>query len=160
MHIQELAKRLEAQVDPEADLEITGIATIEEAGEGHVTFLSNERYEKFMETSLASAVFVSPDYEGGIRAVALRTPNPYLAFSRAIDLFYEGPSVPATVHPTAVLGEDVELGDDVSIGAHVVVGNGVRIGTAPSCTLTSSSTTASRSAPDASSTVTRRSVST
>ena len=48
MHIQELARRLEAKVDDGADVEITGVATIEDAEEGEVTFLSNPRYARLL----------------------------------------------------------------------------------------------------------------
>jgi len=128
MHIQELATRLGATVDPGVDLEIRGVATLEDAGEGEVSFLANPRYERHLPTSRAAAVFVAPDFEGASAPVLLRTPNPYLAFARAIDLFYTGPRVAPGIHATAVLGEDVVLGDGVAVGAYAVLGDHVRIG--------------------------------
>ena len=54
MHIQELAKRLGANVDPAADVEITRVATIEDAGPGDVTFLANPRYTGKLADSSAT----------------------------------------------------------------------------------------------------------
>lgn len=128
MKILELAATLGAVVAPEADLEITGIGTIESAGPGDVTFLANERYEDQLADSKAGAVFVAKDFEGACAPIPLRVDNPYLAFSRSIDLFYTPPRLPVGVHPTAVLGEDVQVGDGVAIGAYAVIGDRVRIG--------------------------------
>jgi UDP-3-O-[3-hydroxymyristoyl] glucosamine N-acyltransferase len=128
MHIQELARRLGAAVDPGADLEVTGVSTIEEARPGEVTFLANPRYAGRLAASEASAAFVAPGFEGAYRGVRLEIDNPYLAFARAIRLFHTPPAPYAGVHPTAVLGEDVDLGDGVSVGAYVVLGDGVRVG--------------------------------
>lgn len=128
MRIQEFAAALGATVDPEADLDVTGVATIQDAGPGEVTFLANPRYEARLATSHAGAVLVAPDFKGKARPMLLRVKNPYLAFARAIDFFYTSPTVPAGVHPTAVLGKDVVLGDDVAIGAYVVIGDRVHIG--------------------------------
>lgn len=128
MHIQELARTLGGEVDPAADVEIEGVAPIELAAARHVTFLSNPRYAKGLATSGASAVFVEPDFADEIAPIPIRVANPYLAFSRAIDLFYAPPAGPRGVHPTAVLGEDVSLGADVGIGAYAVIGNQVSIG--------------------------------
>jgi len=130
MKIQELAAQLGATLNDgvDVDVEITGIGTIEGAGPGDVTFLANDRYTNQLATSQATAVFVVPTFDGACAPIALRVENPYLAFSRAIDLFYAAPAVPAGVHPTAVLGENVELGDGVAIGAYVVIGDDVKIG--------------------------------
>jgi UDP-3-O-[3-hydroxymyristoyl] glucosamine N-acyltransferase len=128
MHVQELARRLGAEVDPAADLEVTGAGTLEEAGPGQLAFLSNPRYARQMEATRASAVLVEPGYQGGTAAVLLRVGNPYLAFARALEFFHVPPQVAPGVHATAVLGQDVVLGEGVAIGAYVVLGDRVRVG--------------------------------
>ncbi|MHC5011961.1 MAG: UDP-3-O-(3-hydroxymyristoyl)glucosamine N-acyltransferase, partial [Planctomycetota bacterium] len=128
MHIQELAKQLGAAVDPAADVDLTGVATIEEAGPGDVTFLANPRYAGRLRTCNAGAVFVTPGLEEEVSPVRLAIDNPYLAFAKAIALFHAPPATDPGVHPTAVLGEGVTLGVDVSIGAYVVLGKDVEVG--------------------------------
>lgn len=128
MNIQELARTLGATVDAEADVEITGIGTIDGAGPAELTFLANERYTNQLATSRAGAVLVEPAFDGESAPTPLRVDNPYLAFARAIDLFYAPPAVPTGVHPTAVLGERVVLGDGVGVGAYAVIGDDVTIG--------------------------------
>lgn len=128
MHIQELAKALGAHVDPDADLEIRGAATIEEAGSTDVTFLANAKYAGQLEASGGGAVLVEPAFDGPCAPIALRIENPYLAFAKTLEYFHRPPTVRAGVHATVVLGEDVTLGDDVAIGPYVVIGNRVHIG--------------------------------
>jgi UDP-3-O-[3-hydroxymyristoyl] glucosamine N-acyltransferase len=75
----------------------------------------------------ASAVIVVPEFPE-IAAATLRIENPYLAFARAIDLFYQAPSYPPGIHPTAVIDATAKVGPEAHIGAFVVVGPGAAIG--------------------------------
>ena len=128
MHVQELARRLGATVDPGVDLEIDGVGPIEDAAPGQLTFLSNAKYAPRIQDTQASAVLVAPDFQGESPAALLRIANPYLAFAKAISLLYSPPALPPGVHPTAVLGERVILGRDVAIGAYAVLGDDVVVG--------------------------------
>jgi UDP-3-O-[3-hydroxymyristoyl] glucosamine N-acyltransferase len=128
MHVQELARRLGASVDPDADLDVRGVATIEEAGPEHVTFVSNPKYVARARETRAGAILVAPDFAEPTPAVLLRLANPYLAFARALEIFHPPPRPPTGVHRTAVLGKAAVLGKDVAIGAYAVVGDRVRIG--------------------------------
>src|SRR5579863_1774313 len=146
MKLSKIASALGATIenaDPES--EITGVAGIEEAAEGHITFVANPKYAAAAKTTGASAVIVArnfPAIPGGM----LRCDDPYLGFARAINLFYQSPSYAPGVNPTAVVAstakigarahigayvvidEDVEIGDDAVLLPHVVVYRGVRIG--------------------------------
>ncbi len=58
----------------------------------------------------------------------LRSTNPYLAFARAIDLFYKPPHYEAGVHPTAVISPTAKIGENAHVGAYVVIDDDVEIG--------------------------------
>jgi UDP-3-O-[3-hydroxymyristoyl] glucosamine N-acyltransferase len=126
--VQELAQLLDVRVDPSLSLDITGVAPIEEAQAGDLTFLANPKYIQKLEGCKAGAILVSPKFEGKLPIPALYTSNPYLAFARAIELFYSKPLPPRGIHPTAVIGQGCTLGKDISIGAYVVLGKHVTIG--------------------------------
>jgi len=146
MKLSDIASALEATLenaDPET--EITGVAGIEEAAAGQITFVANPKYAAAAKTTSASAVIVAESFPG-IATGMLRSKNPYLAFARAINLFYQPPRYEAGVHPTAVMAptakiganahiaayvvidEDVEIGDDAVLLPHVVIYRGARIG--------------------------------
>ncbi len=127
MKLDDLARELGAELKGPADLEITGVAGIEEARSGQLTFIANQKYASFARTTRASAILVTPDF-AEITIPTLRTPNPYYAFARAVGLFYEAPIYPAAIHPTAVVDPTAAIGKDTHIGAYVVIGPGVVLG--------------------------------
>lgn len=127
MKLGELASRLGAELRGDADLEITGVKGIEEAGPTQITFVANPRYAALARTTRAAAVLVEPEFQE-IPASTLRLKNPYLAFSRALGFFYQPPPYPAGIHPTAVVDPSAEIGAGAHIGPYVVVGPNVRVG--------------------------------
>ena len=127
MKLGELATRLGAELRGDANLEVTGVKGIEEAGPSDITFVANPRYTALARTTKAAAVLVDPDFQE-ITAATLRIKNPYLAFSRTLGLFYQPPAYAPGIHPTAIVDPTAKIGPDAHIGAYVVVGPGVRIG--------------------------------
>jgi UDP-3-O-[3-hydroxymyristoyl] glucosamine N-acyltransferase len=102
MKLRDLAAQLGATLHGDGEIEITGVAGIEEAAAGQVTFVSNPRYAAAARTTRASAVLVAPEFPE-IAAATLRLANPYLAFAKAIGLFHPSPVYPPGVHSTAVI---------------------------------------------------------
>lgn len=127
MKLAELAQVLGAQYQGNPDTEITGVAGIEEAGPAHVTFVANPKYAPLAKKTQAGAVLVAPDFPE-IAAATLRISNPYLAFARAIEVFYAPPEYAPEIHPTAVIDPSARIGSGASIGAYVVIGRNCVIG--------------------------------
>ena len=119
--------RLGAELRGNAELEVTGVKGIEEAGPTEITFVANPKYAGLARKTQAAAVLVEPEFQE-IAAATLRIQNPYLAFSRALGLFYQPPAYDPGIHPTAVIDTTAEIGDGAHIGAYVVVGPHVRLG--------------------------------
>ncbi len=126
MKLSKIAETLGARVEGE-DLEIKGVAGIEEAGPGQLTFVANPKYAAAARSTRAAAVIVSEDFPS-IAPATLRCGNPYLAFARAIELFYHPPRYPIGVHSTAVVHPSAKVGEHASIGPYVVVDEDVEIG--------------------------------
>jgi UDP-3-O-[3-hydroxymyristoyl] glucosamine N-acyltransferase len=127
MKLGELAAELGAELRGNAELEITGVRGIEEAGPGEVTFVANPRYAGLARTTRAAAILVEPGFQD-LNTPTLRIKNPYLAFSRALALFYKPVAYTPGIHPTAVVDPTAVIGDGAHIGACVVVGANVRLG--------------------------------
>jgi UDP-3-O-[3-hydroxymyristoyl] glucosamine N-acyltransferase len=128
MKLSEIASRLGARLENGSpDTEISGVAGIEEAGEHQLTFVANRRYAGAARTTRASAVIVSEDFPAGATAV-LRSKNPYLAFARALEFFYQPPKYAPGVHPTAVVHSSAKIGTGAHIGPYVVIDEDVVIG--------------------------------
>lgn len=127
------------------DAEISGVAGIEAAGPGQLTFIANPKYAAMARITKASAVIVPEDFPA-LSGAMLRSKNPYLDFARALGLFFNPPHYAPGIHPTAVvhltarlatgahigpyvvIHEDVEIGNNAVLLAHVVIYRGVKIG--------------------------------
>ena len=90
MILRELAARLGCTLRGDGDVEVHRVAGIEDAGPGDLTFVANPRYVTRLAATRASAVIVAPDLETPLPS--LLTPNPYLAFARAVALLHPQPS--------------------------------------------------------------------
>jgi UDP-3-O-[3-hydroxymyristoyl] glucosamine N-acyltransferase len=146
MKLFEIAKRLGTRLENGSpDTEITGVAGIDDAGPGQLTFISNPKYAAAARTTKASAIIVAEDFPV-LSTAMLRSKNPYLDFARALEIFYQPPKYAPGIHPTAVIhpsakvganahigpyvviAEDVVVGDNAILLAHVVIYRGVKIG--------------------------------
>jgi UDP-3-O-[3-hydroxymyristoyl] glucosamine N-acyltransferase len=127
MKLGDIASKLDCELRGSPEIEVDGIAGIEEATERHLTFLGNPKYAKFLESTSAAAIIVPPGTPG-IDRPCLVSKNPYLAFARAIEIFYEPPPTTRGVHPSAFVHETAVLGENCSVGAFSMIGEGVRIG--------------------------------
>jgi UDP-3-O-[3-hydroxymyristoyl] glucosamine N-acyltransferase len=127
MKLGELASRLGAELRGNAEVEVTGVRGIEDAGPSEITFVANPRYASLARTTQAAAVLVEPEFQE-ISAATLRIKNPYLAFSRALAIFYQPPLYAPGIHPTAMIDPSAEIGEGAHIGAYVVLGPYVRLG--------------------------------
>ncbi|HLW79117.1 MAG TPA: UDP-3-O-(3-hydroxymyristoyl)glucosamine N-acyltransferase [Terriglobia bacterium] len=127
MKLGELAARLECALEGPDDIEITGVAGMDEASPAEITFLANPKYAVKLQSTRAAAIIVAGDVQAPGR-VLLRSPNPYLAFAKAIEIFNPPAAPRPGIHPAAVVAPDAVIGRNPSIGPYVVVEEDVTIG--------------------------------
>ena len=128
MKLADIASALGARLENGSpELNITGVAGIEQAGAGQITFLANPRYAGMARSTNASAIIVADDFPA-LDIAMLRSQNPYLAFARSIELFYQAPQYAPGIHPTAVVDSSAEVGRNAHVGPYVVIDQDVGIG--------------------------------
>ncbi len=127
MKLRDIAARLGCRLEGDGEIEIGRLAGIEQAGPGDLTFLANPKYAPKLRATRASAVILGDGADAAPCAM-LRTPQPYLSFAKAMELFADAWRPAAGVHPQAIVHPGADLADGVSIGPFTVVGEGVRIG--------------------------------
>jgi len=133
MKLSEIAQKLGCRLEGEPEIEIRGVAGIEHAESGQLTFLANRRYFPLLKTTRASAVLigesVTVERAPGLPALAtLHSPDPYLAFAHAIDLFYQPPRYAPGIHPTAVIAKSASIGEGSHIGPYCFIDDEATIG--------------------------------
>jgi UDP-3-O-[3-hydroxymyristoyl] glucosamine N-acyltransferase len=133
MKLSEVAQKLACRLEGAPDTEIRGVAGIEHAEPGQITFLANRRYFPLLKTTRASAVLIEDgiSLDRGTNSpsiAALRTTNPYLAFAHAIELFYQAPRYKPGIDPTAVIAPTARIGAGAHIGPYCYIEEDAEIG--------------------------------
>jgi UDP-3-O-[3-hydroxymyristoyl] glucosamine N-acyltransferase len=128
MKLAQIASALGARLDNGSpDTEISGVAGIEEAGTGQLTFVANPKYAAAARKTKASAVIVGEEFPA-LTTAMLRSRNPYLTFARAITIFHPAFAYAPGIHPTAVIHPSAKLGEGAHIGPYVVIDEDVEVG--------------------------------
>lgn len=127
MKLQEIAEALGCRLAGDPDLEIRGVAGIDEAEAGQLTFLSNPRYAQSARATRASALLTDSPIDG-LDLAFLISPDPYLDFARALELFEPPDQRDPGIHPTAVIAPTASVGSGASIGPYTVIEADARIG--------------------------------
>src|SRR5664280_530324 len=129
MRVRELAEWLGATYEGDGEKELSAVAPLESAGAGDVAFVGT-RKAAAAESSAAGCLIVPVEWPSPSYRTVIRAGEPRTAFARAMNRFYPTMELKPGVHPTAVVGKDVEVGAMVYIGPHAVVGDATRIGAA------------------------------
>ena len=135
MLLRDIAARVRATLEPpDADAEITGVAPIETAEPGTVTFIANPRYASAARTTRASAIIVDQKFPS-LGTPLLRARDPQFAYARVSELFFRPPRYEPGIHPTAVVDASARIGANAHVGPYVIIDADVEI--ADNCTLLS-----------------------
>jgi UDP-3-O-[3-hydroxymyristoyl] glucosamine N-acyltransferase len=128
LSLGDLAVRFGLTLKGDPDLKVYRLATLSGAEAGSVAFLANSRYRRQLETTRATAVFVSPEDAPHCKVAALIGPNPYLAYALVAQLLHPTAAVKPGVHASAVIAADAKVAASAQVGAHCVIEAGVVVG--------------------------------
>jgi UDP-3-O-[3-hydroxymyristoyl] glucosamine N-acyltransferase len=141
-----VAALVQGSLEGDGQRAITGVAPLDQARDGDVSFVAQAKYYAALQTSPAAVLLVDAKCPASSRQVLIRVQNPYYAFLQVANLFAppqrppEGVDASAVIHPSAKLGkriaigphvvieEDAEIGDEAVIGALSFVGRGAVLG--------------------------------
>jgi UDP-3-O-[3-hydroxymyristoyl] glucosamine N-acyltransferase len=116
-------------VDGDGSVSVCGVATLEEATAGQISFLSNPRYEHHLETTRASAVLVRSDVKTTRPMNLLRTPDPYAAVTAAIVRLHGYRKHPQWgVSERAIISPEARIGPNANIAPGAYIDHGVELG--------------------------------
>lgn len=130
MRLGEAAERVGGWVNPENyEKPVLGVASLEDAEEGHIAFYGNPKYLKALRRTKASAVLVPHGFAEELPAARVWVENPAAAFATLLEVFAP-PSFgfEPGIHSTAVVAPDASIGEGASIQAFAVIESGARIG--------------------------------
>ncbi len=111
MKLNILAEALGCWLVGAGEIEITGVATVEQAGPGQITFLANPKYAAKAKHTRASAILVAEPL-ASVDIASLVSQNPYLDFARALALFYQPPRPAPGIHALASVAASAIIGEN------------------------------------------------
>lgn len=129
MKLADLAEKTFAVVERgDPDMHINAAAGLDIAVPGEITFLANPKYTPQVAETEASAIYLSEGVQiDRPDIVVLRAKDAYLAYTRALRLFYPPEPIKGGVHPSAVIDETADVSKYADIGANVVIGKNCRV---------------------------------
>ncbi|MGZ3158437.1 MAG: UDP-3-O-(3-hydroxymyristoyl)glucosamine N-acyltransferase [Burkholderiaceae bacterium] len=125
--LKELVERLGGQLKGDENIEVIGIAPLDDATASHITFLSNPKLRTQASKTLASAIIVSAADDvllgTGFQCARIVTDNPYAYFAKVAQYFAALDVVPPCpgIHPSACIESGAHVDAGAYIGPHVVV---------------------------------------
>jgi len=129
MKVQELASVVRGRVAGDGETQVERIANLENADEGEISYVENEKLFAAAAESKASCLIVK---EGLAEKFPDRTlievSNPKLAFSLIGAALHPPVRREPTIHPTAVIAENADIALTAYVGPNVYVGESTRVG--------------------------------
>lgn len=126
--LEHLAELTNSTIKGNKSLKIHTVATLQDAKEGEISFVSNPKYVSFLEKTNASAVILSQELAEQYSGNALINSDPYLTFAKVLEIIYKKEQQDGYIHPSAVVDENADIAEDVIISANVVIEAGVSLG--------------------------------
>ena len=126
MRVKELAQWLGGEFEGDGEVDITGVAPLESAGPGDLSFINNRKAA--LQPTRAGCLIVPVDFAHSGQRAMIRHPTPRAAFAHAIPRLRPSLKPAPGIHPTAVIGEGTRIGAGSSIGPHTSIGRNVTIG--------------------------------
>ncbi len=126
--LQQLTQGLDVNIQGDPQALVMGVATIQQAQAGSVTFLVNSRYRKFLEETRATAVILDEANACHCKTNAIVSKNPSYTYAKIAALFAEDIQSTPGIHPSCVVGVGTIIDPSAIIGANCVLGAGVKIG--------------------------------
>ena len=123
-----IASHVGAELHGDPDTIVNGLATLQSAKSGHLSFLSNRRYHRYLKQTKASAVIIAQDDLEGCPVSALVVDDPYLAYASVVSLFHPDSEIIPGIHPSAVISPSAIIDSSASIAANVVIEDNAVIG--------------------------------
>jgi UDP-3-O-[3-hydroxymyristoyl] glucosamine N-acyltransferase len=125
--LQQLADYLGASHRGDDKLQISSVASLEDAQQGDICFVGSDKYLKALEHSAASAVIIREDLLQATSLPAIIVDNPRAAYARLVSYLYPELKPAAGIHPSAVIDPSARVADTATIAAQVVIEAGAEI---------------------------------
>jgi len=127
MKLKEIADKIGGKVFGNSEVEIEGVASIETAKKGFITFIRSKKFIQSLKHSKASAV-ITGKYIKDIDIPQVVVENPLYAFAKVLEIFYKFSYKPQGILKGAYVSNTATIGKDVTIYSNVYIADSAFIG--------------------------------
>ncbi|MDH3748858.1 MAG: UDP-3-O-(3-hydroxymyristoyl)glucosamine N-acyltransferase [Gammaproteobacteria bacterium] len=124
----ELATKFGCELTGDPDILVDSVATLENAGAGALSFLSNSKLKRHLSSTKAAVVVLGLEDAADCPVAALIVDDPYAAYARMAALICPVPAIEPGVHVSAVVHETADIASSAQICAHAYIGERAVIG--------------------------------
>jgi UDP-3-O-[3-hydroxymyristoyl] glucosamine N-acyltransferase len=124
----QIAARFGLVLRGDPDARVTGVATLRDARAGHLSFLTNPRYRRFLPATAATAVVLDEPTSADCTVAALISANPYADYARIAAWLHPPPPPSPGIHPSAVVDATARVAPSATVGPQAVIEAGCEVG--------------------------------
>lgn len=127
----QIANFIDGKIIGDENAIITGVAPVESAQEGQLTFIAQEKFAEFLESTDASVVIASENLlaEGrNYKPAVIVVEDAYLSFQVLMNLYQEMKGRKTGIEEGSFFHETAQIGGEVYIGAFTYVSEKAKIG--------------------------------
>lgn len=126
----QIASFINGKIIGDENAAITGVSPIENGEKGHLSFVAQERFAEFIETSDCSVLIVSEKLltKDSYPNTIISVEDAYLSFQILMNLYTEMQDRKSGIEDGAVFHESAQVGENVYVGAFTCVSEKVKIG--------------------------------
>lgn len=125
--LKEIAALIQGVVVGDEKLVVSALSPIDYVMENALVFAEGADNLKLAEASCATVILVGNDVARVDKPI-IQVANPFKAFIQLLRHFYPDQKPTRSIHPTAVIANDVVMGKNISIGPYVIIESGSSIG--------------------------------
>jgi UDP-3-O-[3-hydroxymyristoyl] glucosamine N-acyltransferase len=125
--LAELIHGLDVELKGDPECVINGVSPIQQSQSGHISFLTNAAYKKYLSSTLASAVILHPKDLDAYKGNAILSANPHFTYAKIAAYFYKPVTRLGGIHPNASISAQSEIDASAEIGPHCYIGQHVKI---------------------------------
>ncbi len=122
----EICKAIKGELIGDPSIIVSSFSDIKNSKKGDITFLSDMRYKKYLQSTKASLIIV-PNIEINSQSTIIKTNHPAQKFAEILNIFLPKKEYYDQISPTAHIHKKCQIGSKVSIGNNVIINENVSI---------------------------------
>ena len=127
---EQIANFINGKIIGEKNTVITGVSPIEDGQEGHLSFVGQERFVDYLDTTNCAVIIVSEKLlqEKNYNSVIIVVEDAYLSFQVLMNLYQDLRKKKTGIEQPSMISESATIGENTYVGAFTYISDKAKIG--------------------------------